>query len=39
MQKSGELIVIDGMTMANSDPYEENVTMDLRLTVYLQEAP
>lgn len=39
MQRSGELIVIDGMTMANSDPYEENVVMDLRLTVYLQEAP
>jgi len=39
MKKSGELIVIDGITMANSDPYEENVVMDLRLTVYLQEAP
>ena len=39
IKKSGELIVIDGMTMANSDPYEENVTMALRLTVYLQEAP
>jgi Tfp pilus assembly protein PilO len=39
MQKSGELIVIDGMAMTNNDPYEENVAMDLRLTVYLQEAP
>ncbi|MDR3579324.1 MAG: type 4a pilus biogenesis protein PilO [Oryzomonas sp.] len=39
MKKSGELIVIDGMTMTNSDPYEEHVVMDLRLTVYLQEAP
>jgi type IV pilus assembly protein PilO len=39
MQKQGELIVIDDMTMANSDPYEENVVMDLRLTVYLREAP
>jgi Tfp pilus assembly protein PilO len=39
MQKQGELIVIDNMTMANSDPYEENVVMDLRLTVYLREAP
>jgi type IV pilus assembly protein PilO len=39
MQKSGELIVIDGLTMGNNDPYEENVAMDLRLTVYLQEVP
>jgi Tfp pilus assembly protein PilO len=39
MQKSGELIVIDDMTMSNNDPYEENVAMELRLTVYLQEAP
>jgi type IV pilus assembly protein PilO len=39
MQKNGELIVIDGVTMTNNDPYEENVAMDLRLTVYLQEAP
>lgn len=39
MQKSEEMIVIDDMTMSNSDPYEENVTMDLRLTLYLQEAP
>ncbi|QEM67893.1 hypothetical protein FO488_06805 [Geobacter sp. FeAm09] len=39
MQKHGEMIVIDGMTMANSDPYEENVVMDLHLTVYLREVP
>ncbi len=39
MQKNGELIVIDGVTMSNNDPYEENVAMDLRLTVYLQETP
>ncbi|GFE61610.1 type 4a pilus biogenesis protein PilO [Geobacter sp. AOG2] len=39
MQKNGELIVIDGLTMANNDPYEENVVMDLHMTVYLQEVP
>jgi type IV pilus assembly protein PilO len=39
VQRQGELIVIDNMTMANSDPYEENVVMNLRLTVYLREAP
>lgn len=39
MQKSEELIVLDGMAMSNNDPYEENVIMDLRLTLYLQEAP
>jgi len=39
MQKNGELIVVDGMAMANNDPYEENVAMDLHLAVYLQEAP
>jgi len=39
MQKNSELIVIDGMSMANNDPYEENVVMDLHVTVYLQEAP
>jgi len=39
LQKNGELIVIDGMSMANNDPYEENVSMDLHVTVYLREAP
>ena len=39
MQKSEELIVIDGMAISNNDPYEENVAMDLRLTLYLLEAP
>jgi type IV pilus assembly protein PilO len=37
MQKMEEMVVVDGMSMANNDPYEEKVVMDLRLTVYLQE--
>ncbi|KAA0893937.1 hypothetical protein ET418_02930 [Oryzomonas rubra] len=39
MQKQSELVVINNMAMANSDPYEENVVMSLHLTVYLREAP
>jgi len=39
MQKNRELIVVDGMSMTNNDPYEENVVMNLTLTVYLREAP
>jgi len=33
-----ELVVIDGFSLSNSDVYEENVTMDLHLTVYLREG-
>lgn len=33
-----ELIVVDGITLSNSDPFEEAVSMDLRLTVYLREG-
>jgi type IV pilus assembly protein PilO len=36
LQKSKELVVIDGLGLTNSDLYEENVSMDLKLTVYLQ---
>jgi len=36
LQKTSEMIVIDGVTLSKSDLYEENVVMDLRLTVYLQ---
>lgn len=38
MQKNRELVVIDGITLSNSDPFEESVTMELRLTVYLREG-
>lgn len=36
MQKSRELLVVDNITLTNSDPFEESVTMDLQLTIYLQ---
>lgn len=35
--KSRELLVVEEVGMTNSDLFEENVTMDLRLTVYLRE--
>lgn len=36
LQKSDEMIVVDSVAFTKSDLYEENVVMDLRLTVYLQ---
>lgn len=36
VQKNSELVVIDGISLSKSDLYEENVILDLRLTVYLQ---
>jgi Tfp pilus assembly protein PilO len=36
LQKNSEMIVIDGINLSNSSLYEENVVLDLRLTVYLQ---
>lgn len=36
LQKNSEMIVIDGISLSKSDLYEENVVMELRLTVYLQ---
>ncbi|MFA7060064.1 MAG: type 4a pilus biogenesis protein PilO [Pedobacter sp.] len=38
LQKYHELVVIDGVSFANSDPYVENVSMELHLTVYLREG-
>lgn len=38
LQKERDLVVIDGIDLKNSDPFEEHVTMDLRLTVYLREG-
>lgn len=35
--KNRELIVLNGFTLSNTDLYEEFVTMDLHLTVYLRE--
>jgi Tfp pilus assembly protein PilO len=36
LQKNSELVVVDGLNLTNSDLYEENVVMDIRLTIYLQ---
>ena len=36
LQRNGELIVVDSISLSNSDLYEENIIMDLRLTIYLQ---
>lgn len=39
LQRTRELLVVDGISIANSDPYEENASLDLHLSLYLQEAP
>ena len=36
LQNNSEMIVIDGISLSNNDLFEENVVLDLRLTVYLQ---
>jgi type IV pilus assembly protein PilO len=36
LQKNGEMIVVESINLSKSDLYEENVVLDLRLTVYLQ---
>jgi len=38
MQTRKELVVIDGFTLKNEDPYAEKVTMDLQLTAYLRDG-
>ena len=38
LQKNHELVVVEGVSLSNSDPYVENVSMELRLTVYLREG-
>jgi len=37
MRKFRELVVVNEFSLVNSDYYEENVTMDLQLTIYLRE--
>ena len=37
LMKNRELVVVDGISLTNSDPYVESVSMELRLTVYLRE--
>jgi type IV pilus assembly protein PilO len=36
LQKNGELLVVDGLSLSNSDLFEENVVMEIRLSIYLQ---
>jgi type IV pilus assembly protein PilO len=36
LQRNSELIVIESVSFSKNDLYEENVVMDLKLTVYLQ---
>lgn len=38
LQGISELIVVDTVSFSNSDPFVENVVMDLRITVYLREG-
>ncbi|NVN93605.1 MAG: type 4a pilus biogenesis protein PilO [Desulfuromonadales bacterium] len=35
--KNRDLLIVDEVSMTNSDQFEENVTMDLRLTIFLRE--
>jgi type IV pilus assembly protein PilO len=37
MQTRKELVVVDGITLKNGDPYAEKVSMELKLTVYLRD--
>jgi type IV pilus assembly protein PilO len=36
LQKSRELIVVDSINLSNSDLFEENVNLDVHLSIYLQ---
>lgn len=36
LQKNSEMIVVDGISLTNSDLFEENVVMEIRLSIYLQ---
>lgn len=38
LQNSRELIVVDSVAFSNSDPFVEDVVMNLRITVYLREG-
>lgn len=38
LEKNRELVLIDSINLANTDPYSESVAMDLHLTVYLRES-
>lgn len=36
LQKNNEMIVVDGISLSNNDPFEENVALELHLSIYLQ---
>jgi Tfp pilus assembly protein PilO len=36
LQKNSEMIVVDSVSLSNGYLYEENVAMDIRLSIYLQ---
>lgn len=38
VQKNKELIVIDGIGLSNSSPFEESVTLDMHISLFLREA-
>lgn len=38
LQQIRDLVVVEQLSMTNSDPFTENITMELRLTVYLREG-
>ena len=38
LQQMRQLVIVDHITMSNSDPFAEKITMELRLTVYLREG-
>jgi len=38
LQHNRELVVIESVSLTNSDPFEENVVMHVSLTVYLREG-
>lgn len=38
LQKNPELVIIDTIALSNSDPFDENLVMDLRIAIYLREG-
>ena len=36
LRRFRELVVVDDFSLTNSDVFEENVTMDLHMTIYLR---
>lgn len=38
LQQIRDMVVVEQLSMTNSDPFTKNITMELRLTVYLREG-